>query len=206
MTQVELVNQALVRIGQTKSLLSSMSDPSATARVASAVWDLSRDTVLAAFPWPFAKKTSVLGLLADVERSGWAYAYARPSDCLKVRHLWDGAGDSNLDLRIPFEEQGNDAGDGSIILTDQEEAELVYTGRIQTVNAFPPEFCEALAWKLAGELVLGIRLSAELRVNAERFYRAALSEAQAAAANQQQQGLRSSSFVRIRGGLTSEDT
>src|SRR5690606_399370 len=74
---------------------------------------------------------------------GWAYQYQLPTDYLAVIQLnsWQA-----WEARDLYEIEGNR------LLTDQEQAELRYTARIEDTEQYPPLFVEALYTKLASKL------------------------------------------------------
>ncbi len=184
-TEADIANMALSRIG-IKAFIDSLTDEGTEAEACALWYEHARDATLEAFEWAFAKQHATLALITDGERSGWAYAYELPAGCIAPRRLYAGERDPSSTARIPFELEANDAGDGKILLTDLEDAELIYTQRIETVPAFPASFVDALAWRLAAELVTALSVKLEMRPMAERAFRIALLEAKAAALSQRQ--------------------
>ncbi len=113
--ELDIVNLALVRLGQ--KTIASLSEGSVAARTASAIWDMTRQDVLRAFPWNFA--TRYLHKLAlsgnynnppmpecsnqlpqtDIPVTppnpnlpwppDYTYAYQVPTDCLKAIKVRD---------------------------------------------------------------------------------------------------------------------
>jgi hypothetical protein len=189
MLEVEIVNWALLRVGHTQ-LLQGLTDKSAAAQAASGVLAFARDVALEAYPWPFATKRVALSLLAGVERTDWEYVYQVPSDCIAPRYLvLEGVRSPMADQRSPFQVEASDDGATRVLLTDLEDAELVYTMRHTISNAWSPGFCDALAWRLAAELALGLKKDAGLARGALVQYDMAISAAAAMVANQAQPDL-----------------
>ncbi len=60
------------------------------------------------------------------------------------------------------EAEANDTDSGSVLLTDWEDAELIYTSRVTTTGIFPPAFTNALSWALAAEFALSLAVKPEL--------------------------------------------
>lgn len=82
--------------------------------------------------------------------------------------------------RIPYELQSNDAGDGQVFCTDVDLAEAdgyEYTRLITVVAAYPRLFADALVWRLAVELALGIRKDRKLAQDLSRAFDSAVARA-----------------------------
>src|SRR5205823_5041731 len=93
----------------------------------------ARDALLEMLDWPFARRHAVLAALT-LTRTGWAYVYSLPGDCLAPRRLATGIRPEPVDARIPFDIEGDASiGTNRILLTDQAAAELIYTAN--TPNA-----------------------------------------------------------------------
>ena len=179
-SEVQICNRALLRIGQ-KSTIAALTESSAAAQACRLIYEPARDEMLEEFPWPWAKKQATLALLEDEERTPWSYAYALPADCIKARHIWTGIRRPANDERIPFEIQTKDDLTGPMLLTDQEDVELIYTAKVTAVNVFSPLFADALAWKLAIDLAMGLPVKREFRADAMKMFPYVLSQAQARA-------------------------
>lgn len=181
---VQLCNLALLRVG-VKDFIESLTEDTVQGQACNVAYALCLDTALASAPWPFATKRATLSLLTDVARTDWDYCYQVPTDCLRALFVVSASGrNPRADQRTPFEVEAN--GTGLILLTDTEDAELVYTARVTTVPRFSPLFADALAWLLASELVLGLAVKPELGRACLERYQLALSKAATAAANERQ--------------------
>lgn len=96
-TEVGVYNLALNAVGETANI-SSPTENSRRAEVCRLWYDLVRDQVLEAAPWPEATKMRRLAL-ADARdedtwqtgdpQPGYAYAFALPADCLRPQYLSD---------------------------------------------------------------------------------------------------------------------
>jgi hypothetical protein len=64
-----------------------------------------------------------------------------------------------------------------VLLTDETDAELVYTEDAETVTRFPPLFEDALAWKIAIDLALGVAVKPQAAMALQAGYQNALSAA-----------------------------
>jgi hypothetical protein len=91
------------------------------------------------------------GLLHD----SYGYVYTVPSDCVQPRFIYSGLRPPREDQKIEFAvESKRLLTGGRQIVTDLENASLVYTARVETVSVWPEEFCDAVAWRLASELAM----------------------------------------------------
>jgi len=196
-SDVDICNMALGRIGHSETIL-SLSERSKAAQACARFYAASRDFVLRDFPWNFATRAVQLAEVTGGTYPGWQHVYRYPTDCLQARQVTTAAGTRLrwyetdptrsdrilrwLPPRIPFE-VSSDAS-GRLILTDLEEAYLVYTARITDPNLFDSMFVSALAWHLAVELVMPLAVDERRAQRAERNYAIVLSQAAAVNANE----------------------
>lgn len=185
-SEVELCNRALLRIGHTR-LLSSLAEKSVEAQLCAQLYPEARDLVLAAFPWPHAKRRVALAPLSGVTRTDWANVFTLPSDCLAARYVVvPGCRNPAAEDRQPFEVEANDAGDGQVLLCDLDAPELVYTAALTDPTRWPPTFCTALVTALAAQLALAIRKDTALARVLQGFADALVARGGAQAANARQ--------------------
>lgn len=181
-TKVDIWNRALDRIGETEAIEDEADDRLAAA-VCRRHYDDCVGEVLEDFPWPFAKKQGQLAELAGAGRAGWTHTYALPADFVAPRAILVGGlrvGLEAAETRVPYELQSNDAGDGQVLVTDVDLADadaFEYTARIEVVAAFPRLFVNALAWRLAAELALGVRKDPKLAGSCLQMCEGAIAKA-----------------------------
>ena len=179
-TQVEICNDALTHLGA--STISALDDNTKQAQRLSLVWAAARDRLLAKHRWGFARKQVALAVVSGVEIDGWDYVYAMPSDCLDAREIYK----STVDLPpILFTQALSTDRTTRYILTNEEDAQLVYTARIETATLYPPPFAAALAWELADRIAMPLTADLNLKDYANKQARIAFIEAANADANQQ---------------------
>lgn len=142
LSQVQIVNVALTDIGQDRVI--SINDDNEAARVMRALWDFTRDAVLAAYPWKFAIKRTTLPSLADVPvGTEWSLQYAIPEECLRLVQVGEEAAFYNPRYRTFILEGGN-------ILTNESAPLFVrYVQRVENVGLWPVLFGDVMAKKLA---------------------------------------------------------
>lgn len=185
-SEVSICNMALARCGVT-ILIQSATEASNQADICNLFYAPTRDRVLEAFNWPFARR---IATLADIGAPpiNWQYRYRYPVDCLKVRNLVvEGMRAPNKDNRIPFQVLGDEASSAKAIVTDQISAIAEYTARITDVNLFPPAFVSALAWGLAVEIAIPLTTDMKRVQVAQQMYLSALRDAESTAAGEQEE-------------------
>lgn len=168
----KLANRALANIGHS-TRIADMTVSTEESDAITLHFDDDVQTVLAAFPWPFATKYHdlelVSGTLLSPVNGDWTFAYRQPGDCVFERRIVvprQGA----VDPTPPPFQLGHDD-DGPLIYTNQEDAVLEYTARVPCVAAHgDPIFLEALSWKLAASIAPALTRMPEKETTAlERF-------------------------------------
>lgn len=171
---VSICNVALSRIG-VNAFISALNEATAEAEACNVLYPHNRDSLLGKFPWPFAIRREALARLANVSRSGWAYAYSLPADYLRALYLWAGVRNPRLDQMIPYQIE-SEAGK-PILLTDEPAPELVYVFKNTDVSVYPPAFQDALVWALAADLAVTLAVRADLEQRARKLYEIELQRA-----------------------------
>lgn len=192
-SKVSIGNQAIINLGE-DHFIEDPGEGTKQANLLNQLFDHAVDVVLAAHPWPFAKKRAALTELTNPS-DHWSHCYRYPVDCVFARYIVSATDAEHGDVgmiegvrgryRIPFEIAGDDAA-GRYIFTDQAEATLAYTKRIQDTQAFSAPFVDALAWYLAARMALPITKKPKIAEWAGKQYRLALDSAAATAHNEGQ--------------------
>lgn len=175
--EAAVCNLALLNIGQ-RAFIDSLTENTPAGKIANLVFRPTRDLLLEAAHWKFARREVALALLSGETRKGWTYVYALPSDCISPRKLWDGKRSESS--TIPFE-LADSATSGKVLLTDMEEATLIYTTNAVAVARWPQHFVEAVAWQLSERFALGLAVKPDVARFARDEARVKLSEAVAQA-------------------------
>jgi len=178
-SEVDICNLALSHIGASATI-SSLSEQSEEAFHCNLLYADTRDALLRAHPWGFATRHIALTDLGDAP-GNWSYRYAYPNDCLYAREIlqMDSSGDP-----IKFEVTLGDAFNSRAILTDQEEATLVYTYKVTNTLVFDPLFVSALSWKIAADICMPLTRDQDRLKAAYQMYQLAIAEAQVFNANE----------------------
>ena len=143
--KVHICNLAISLVGST-GFIEALTESSKAAGLCKKWYDTARLATLEAFNWSFAKKSQVLALhAADAPTSRWAFRYQLPADCVAARLLENPAG-PDADA-VPYEVEN--AGDGTLsLVTDLEDATLLYTCDLKTEALFSTYFVLMLATQL----------------------------------------------------------
>jgi len=181
-SEISICNEALSAMGS-RSRLTSLNENSPQARECALRYTSVRDQLLRGAPWDFAKRTITAGLLKaapgteensaavgvwsnDWPPPPWLYMYAYPSDCVRVREI-KSQPYTNIPRRrtIPFTKALDYDSDGkprTVILTNEQDALLVYTARVTLPSLYDPLFIEAFVAALASELAIPLSGSSQL--------------------------------------------
>jgi hypothetical protein len=204
---VSIANLALARIGITMKI-DSLSPPARTKEAIEliAVFDEVRERVLAAAPWPFARK------IVTLQQSGstpfkWPYRYEYPNDCVAIRALYppyqsgmtaDTFREWTITNKVPFELALDDT-DALTICTGQDQAVIEYTKLVTNPRLYNSKFRSAFAWALSAEVALPLAKTIDHSRNAAAAYEKEIAEATAQALNEEQADVQpESEFVRAR--------
>lgn len=159
--QIDIVNGALAELGE--QALSSMSEDSEPAIVASQIYTQVYHDLLSKAPWRFATKKATLSLLVTDPLNEWSSQFQMPSDCLRVMRVFP---DQDYDIY----------GDKIFAKTDQLDVDYVYK---VDETYLPAYFVRLLVLELAVRLCMSITANASLKaqLNQEKVYQfaAALS-------------------------------
>lgn len=141
LSQTEIVNLALTRLGQDRVI--SIDDDNESARVIRSLWDFTRDAVLASYPWKFAIKRTSLPALSAAPAYGWGRQFTVPEECLRLVQV----GDDYVfytGLLETFQLEG-----GVILTNEAAPLRLRYVQRVATVGLWPVLFGRVVALQLA---------------------------------------------------------
>ena len=155
-SKIDVFNMALGHIGSSSTVADEL-ERSPERVICSRYWDTCRDALFSYkdMRWGFATSRVVLADLGDPP-IGWGYRYRYPNDCINAIGIVGSTGRTEpVELRPKFEIQYE--ADGRVILADTEEAELIYTKRIEEVERWPSAFVEAMGYRLASMIVMPLK-------------------------------------------------
>jgi hypothetical protein len=176
-TKLQICKIALTAIGS-KNTIQSLDEASTEARNCTILYDLARDTVLEDLDWPFASAITTLAL-AGTAPTGWEFQYAWPNLCIVPREIVqpDPTQDPVL-FEVRFDETH-----GRVIVTNEEDASLRYTRKVDEPGNYTPNFVNALSLQLAYRLALPLTRDQRLANELGDRYAIALAHAKALSAN-----------------------
>lgn len=160
MDKLQIINRALMKTGL--PLADNLKDLEWDASV---IFDTLARELLRCHSWNFARKLAVLSPAATTPPFGYDYAYAKPSDCLRVVDVR-----SSLNIRAPRASFMEASG---MILTNARPCNCRYVSAQMNPDAWTPDFADALAAtiasEIAGKLAQNMNLADKLTVDAARL-------------------------------------
>jgi hypothetical protein len=196
-----ICNIALANIGQTTQIVDLATEESKAAKQCRLFYPLARDNALSDYPWTFAREVVELALLADEEdETDYNYIYAFPDDCLEPRSIvipnipiglyyryypefffagLNGNTETSAPeyLRPSFEKGVSKDKKTRTIITNCENAKLLYTRRVEETHLWTSSFAETVAWRLAAYLASPLAQSLKLGQNAMAQYNTLIQQA-----------------------------
>lgn len=198
-------NLALSHIGISK-FIQSLSESSNEARIISLHFPGARREALSAFDWNFARKRQALALHSEEAPEGdWTFRYQYPEDCLRAREIENPFGwQANS---IPFRVEPNSTGTQQTILTDAEDAKLIYTFDQTNYSMYSEDFVKLLSYLLAYHIAWPLTQKEDIKRKMLDLYSGALFSVSANNANEGvRRGPRDAPQIRVRGVNTNRGT
>lgn len=143
----DICNLALSHLGSSIQISNYETDDTEEARACRLYYEQARDVTLREFDWSFATQFYTLPLVETTPTTEWAYSYRYPSDCLKMRRILSGDRSDTRQSRIPYRVIKDVS--GLLIYTDEASAVVEYTVRVTNPSFYPPDFTNALSYRLA---------------------------------------------------------
>jgi hypothetical protein len=174
MTDTEVANKALDHLGEPR-INDIDDDTDATAIKCEEHFDDSRKYFLREAAPGFARKEVALAISAGetLPTEMYDYIYGYPSDCIGIRQIYNPNG---VDApRVVFEIGNHSNKTSQVILTDQEDAILIYTVDVVNLNLYSPDDILALSYALAWHIAMPITRNRELRQEMQQYFVALLS-------------------------------
>jgi len=153
---VDMCNSALNLLGA--STISALTDDSKNARLCNQRYDSVRNRVFRSHAWNCLHKRLQLAQNSTAPVIEYTYAYALPSDCLRVLKIHNGTTDSiasDIDYKL----------EGRNIVTDQGTVYLIYIAKDTDPNNYDSYLQESIAHQLAADLCYAITNNATLANN-----------------------------------------
>jgi len=153
---VNICNSALNLIGA--STISALTEDTKNARLCNQRYEPVRNRVFRGHNWNCLIKRVELAQNSTAPVMEYSYAYALPSDCLRVLRIFNGTTNSiESDLEYKIE--------GKNVITNQTTVYLVYTSLDTDPNNYDAYLREAISHQLGADLAYAITNNATLAKN-----------------------------------------
>lgn len=146
-TNLAIANLALANLGEDGGI-EDFNEKTTAARQAKLWYDPCRRETLEKFDWSFARSRQALSLHGEGPPEGvWGFRYQFPVNAIAPRYIVNPAG-PQADP-VPFQVEVASSDGTRSILTDLQDAVMVYTFDSEDASAFTPSFVTAMAYCLA---------------------------------------------------------
>lgn len=155
-SRIEIINRALVKIGQNR--ISSLDENSKGATTVRTVYDQVRDTLMQSYVWNFAKLRIQLAADTAAPLFGFQYRYRLPANTMRVLGLGDDTEPQRnyTSSLIAFKHEDE------FIYTDAPAPlDLVITQKVEDTGKYPPDFCNLLALDIALDIFYDVTKGTE---------------------------------------------
>ena len=150
---VDIANSALNLLGA--STISAFTDDSKNARLINQRYEPVRNRVFRSHAWNCLHKRVQLAQNSTAPVVEYTYAYALPSDCLRVLKIHNGTTDSiasNIDYKL----------EGRNIVTDEGTVFIIYIALDTDPNNYDTYLQESISHQLAADLAYAVTNNATL--------------------------------------------
>lgn len=211
---VDIFNLALGHLA-VGTEVQAVDEASKEANACRRYYDMARQEVLRAFPWPFATKTVSPSLVSDPTvpySTEYQYAYRAPVDMLRMRRILSGTRQDTASTRVVYRLVSDD--DGQLIITDQppQTAQsmpavipqlpiIEYTWDISDPAFFQADFVMALSYLLAFRCAKRLTKGDQVKMGTEAYqlYKNMIEGAKDTSMNEEQEDrTQESSFIQVR--------
>ncbi len=170
-------------LGVTPDIQNADTDDGNNAIAIRGAYNLSRRSVLRDHGFGFARRRGALTLIGTAP-DGWGFQYQYPNDCLKAIEIQRPRNSPPIPFKIEqYEDEDN--GRVKVILTDQDQAVLVYTVDEDDVTLFDAQFIKMFVAYLAYRCAAVITTRKGAMEEAWNMYQRAKFEAMASDSNEQ---------------------
>jgi len=153
---VDICNSALNLLGA--STISALTDDSKNARLCNQRYEPVRNRVFRSHAWNCLHKRVQLAQNSTAPVIEYTYAYALPSDCLRVLKVHNGTTDS-IASAIDYKLEGRN------IVTDEGTVYLIYIALVTDPNEYDVYLQESISHQLAADIAYAVTNNATLANN-----------------------------------------
>lgn len=164
-SDVDIANSALFKIGD--SPIQSFAEESRRARVVTTLYPAKRRELLMRYRWTFAMSRAALAPLAAAPAFGFTFQFNLPADCLAVVGIFD----QSESLRNYTSSKEAYKIEGRRLLFVDNAVNIYYVADVEDTSKFDPLFAEALALRLATDLVYALSTGQSRSPQIERDFR-----------------------------------
>jgi hypothetical protein len=150
---VDMCNSALNLLGA--STISALTDDSKNARLCNQRYEPVRNRVFRSHAWNCLHKRVQLAQNSTAPVVEYSFAYALPSDCLRVLKVHNGSTDSiksDIDYKL----------EGKNIVTNEGTVFIIYIAKITDPNEYDTYLQESISHQLAADLAYAVTNNATL--------------------------------------------
>lgn len=152
-----LCQNAAFNLGHTETVGSITTPVTAAGTIFAAIFEDLIQRLARGFDWEFLiKRVELTEAPSTVDIEGWSKAYLIPSDMLRARGLEPFTRTPSPNLLVPFRLEYDITNAARYLVTDQPDAELVYTEDITDPEdqSFPSDYINALEWALTAKAAM----------------------------------------------------
>ncbi len=191
----DIGNMALSRLG-TRATIADLTENSTEARQLNLWYETVRDELQSLVDWNFNRVSQALAA-SGMPPARWAWSYAYPSDCVRMRRLDFGgaswvAGSPATGFEIAS------SGSATFLYCNEDRVSSVYAQRVTDPARFTPGFILAFVDCLAASVALAITQKADL---AEHLARRAQERIERAIADSANEGILPGDLDRLASSL-----
>lgn len=196
---VDLCNHALAAIGVSQ-FITDLTESSTEARVCLLKYGDTRDDCLAEYDWGFARRYVQLAATTFTPPLNWTYAYAYPSDCVRILGFPVQSSTDLPDYLLEFERYVESDGT-QLIAANLQTPTLAYIQRTDAVATWPTHFHSAVIYALAAEIAMPLTKSPTLAGAMRQRADQEMDNAKATAAKEQRLLKPQSRLIAARNGM-----
>ena len=184
-SKTEIANLALTHLGVGVEIANIDTEKSEEASAARRVYNTALDVILKEAPWPFATRVTTLALVEEEPTTEWLYSYRYPVDCVELRRILSGVRQDYRQSQAKYH-IASDAS-GFLIYTDEEDAQVEYTVRMDNPHIYSADFTLAFSYLLAALMAPRLTKGDPFKLGERAFfmYERTLSRAIANATNEE---------------------
>ena len=148
-SKVQIAKMALQHIGDRYDI-TSLDEVSTEAEQVNLMYDATRDKLLRMHPWTFATKFTTPAPLVVAVPYRWDYAFAYPSDCLKIVEITQPLGPGYPPVKF----RTGTIATQKVVMCDLDEPELQYIFRNDDPVTYDPSFVMSFSYLLAAYVAI----------------------------------------------------